>query len=63
MLMLIYQDKNTKRWFGKNVGLKSKKVSIVGPTFDGFKSRKDAVETAKALGFSPVFQAVGTRDT
>jgi len=57
MLMRIYQDKKTKRWFGQQVGLKGSKVSIVGPTFDGFKTRRDAVSTAKALGFSPVFEA------
>jgi hypothetical protein len=55
MLMRIYQDKKTKRWFGRSA-VKGSKISIVGPTFDGFKTRRDAVSTAKALGYAPVFE-------
>ncbi len=50
-LMLIYQDWNTRKWFGKQV---EGPASIVGPTFKGFNTRAEAVSTARVLGFTVV---------
>jgi hypothetical protein len=47
--MVIYKDLTTGRWFGISKGGKST-IRIVGPRFDGFATRKEAVEVAKMTG-------------
>jgi hypothetical protein len=53
--MVIYEDLNTGRWFGVSKSGKAT-IRIVGPRFDGFATREEAVEVAKMTGAEVVDQ-------